>query len=244
MSKKHYYINTPLQCSVYTLDYAKYWYVKLIYDFMYKAFDKERFHFVEGDTDSMYFAVSGSTEHDFHQGFSHIIKDKEFNKEIVYKWFPDPSKGEADKKKLLKYSVENEGEEMIALGPKCYYLRVPKRKKDVMKVKGGSLARNPQINKDSYLKPIHASNAEIQLRKKTEDSNVEELTKQLQEGIITMTNCSFQRKRLSADTQILCNVEVHKNAITPKHNKVMTILENQSCVPFVLGLEPEACICR
>jgi hypothetical protein len=240
MRKKSYYINTPLQCSVFTLDYAKYWYVKFIYEFMYKAFDMTRLHFIEGDTDSMYFAVAGSKDDDYHQAFKHIIKDQKFFEENMYKWFPDPAKGETDKKKLLKLCIENEGIEIIALGPKCYYLLRPD-KRDVMKVKGGSLARNPQINRESYMKPIEASNAEIKLRSLLERDQIEELNEKVKQGIITMTNCSFQKKKLRSDTLILCKVQVHKNAITPKHNKVMTILENQSCVPFVPGLLPENC---
>jgi hypothetical protein len=34
-----------------------------------------RMHFVEGDTDSMYWAISGDVKEDLHQGFKYVIKD-------------------------------------------------------------------------------------------------------------------------------------------------------------------------
>jgi DNA polymerase elongation subunit (family B) len=35
-----------------------------IYDFLFKAFDTDRFHFIEGDTDSLYWAISGMISED------------------------------------------------------------------------------------------------------------------------------------------------------------------------------------
>jgi hypothetical protein len=242
LRKKFYYVNTPIQCAVWTLDNGKFWILNFLYNFMYKAFDRTKFHLIEGDTDSLYFAVAGDPNDDYKQGFKHIIKDQKFYDENVYKWYPDPSKGPSDKKKLLKIDTEKEGDEMIALGPKCYYIHT--LKKDVMKVKGGSLARNPHIGKDSYMKPIEASNAEILLRTEKEKDKIEELNNKVKQGIITLANCSFQKKKLHSDTLILCKVEVHKNAITPKHNKVMTILSNQSCIPFVPGITLDNCVIR
>jgi hypothetical protein len=42
---------------------------------MYKCLDKNRFHFIEGDTDSMYFAVAGDINQPINQGFINIIID-------------------------------------------------------------------------------------------------------------------------------------------------------------------------
>jgi hypothetical protein len=51
---KTYRCSTPIVCGFFTLDNAKYWYLNFIYNFMTRAFDMSRMHFVEGDTDSMY----------------------------------------------------------------------------------------------------------------------------------------------------------------------------------------------
>ncbi|KAA6403796.1 MAG: hypothetical protein EZS28_000671 [Streblomastix strix] len=45
---------TSLQVAYFVLDSAKYWYLNFIYNFMYKCFDMNKLHFVEGDTDSAY----------------------------------------------------------------------------------------------------------------------------------------------------------------------------------------------
>ncbi|KAA6356879.1 MAG: hypothetical protein EZS28_047594, partial [Streblomastix strix] len=72
--------NTCLQVAYFTLDNAKYWYLNFIYNFMYKCLDMTKLHFVEGDTDSAYWAISGKQiilndtnqqayEDNLHQGF-------------------------------------------------------------------------------------------------------------------------------------------------------------------------------
>jgi hypothetical protein len=45
---------------------------------MYKCLDMSKIHFVEGDTDSMYWAVSGSEDDIYEQGFKHVIKKSHF----------------------------------------------------------------------------------------------------------------------------------------------------------------------
>jgi hypothetical protein len=45
---------------------------------------------------------------------------------------------------MSEFSIENEGSEVIALGPKCYSLRTEKR--NIMKVKGVILKQNPHIS--------------------------------------------------------------------------------------------------
>jgi hypothetical protein len=49
-----------LQFMLFTLDNAKFWYLKFVYDFLYKCLDMTKVHFVEGDIDSMYMAVAGN----------------------------------------------------------------------------------------------------------------------------------------------------------------------------------------
>jgi hypothetical protein len=219
-SKTSYSIDTPLQCACATLDNAKYWYLNFIYNFMYKCLDMTKMHFIEGDTDSMYWAVAGNPNDDVHQGFKHVVKDEVFYKNNVFKWFPDPTKGLEDEKKLLGLSVEKEGTEMIALGPKCYTIKTVKKKgekeieEDVLKVKGVILSQNPHVIPEKYKevlkdnKPLRGSN--IILKMKAEKGEDFKMTKQRQPKIV----------------------------MTGVHNK-MRVLSNESCAPFIEGLGRE-----
>jgi hypothetical protein len=64
--------------------------------------------FIEGDTDSLHYAISGNPDEDCHQEFKHALKDEVFYKENVYKLFPNPTlpkeEQTRDKKKLLGVS--------------------------------------------------------------------------------------------------------------------------------------------
>jgi hypothetical protein len=82
-------MNTPIQCGFFTLDNAKYWVLNFNYNFMEKCHDHARFHYIEEDTDSLYFAISGSKNEDINQGFKHIITDEQFYNENVYKCLPN-----------------------------------------------------------------------------------------------------------------------------------------------------------
>jgi hypothetical protein len=62
-----YKCNTCIQESFFTLDNAKYAYVNFVYNFMHKCLDMSKIHFIEGDTDSSYWAISGDSEEDIHQ---------------------------------------------------------------------------------------------------------------------------------------------------------------------------------
>jgi hypothetical protein len=93
-----------------------------------------KIHFVEGDTVSMYWAVSGSNSDDYLQGFKHVIKDHKFYNENIYKFTPssfyfsdnnNPTfNSEIQKiqfdKKPLGLAIEKQCENMIALSPKTY----------------------------------------------------------------------------------------------------------------------------
>jgi hypothetical protein len=48
----------------------------------------DKIHFIEGDTDSMYWAISDNKEKNYEQGFKYVIKDEKFYNENVYKFFP------------------------------------------------------------------------------------------------------------------------------------------------------------
>jgi hypothetical protein len=105
-------------------------------------------HFMEEDTDNLYYAISGDPEKDCHQGFEHVIKDEAFYNENVYKWFQNPQFWTKDKKKLLRVSFEKEGYVMYAILPKCYILKGSKSndKDDVKKMKGVSVRLNCDID--------------------------------------------------------------------------------------------------
>jgi hypothetical protein len=47
-----------------------------------------KIHFVERDTDSMYWPVSGSELDNYEQEFKHVIKDHTFYNENIYKYTP------------------------------------------------------------------------------------------------------------------------------------------------------------
>jgi hypothetical protein len=93
-----------------------------------------KIHFIEGDTDSMYWAVSDSKSDNYEQGFKHVIKDHNFYNENIYKFTPSgfyssnnnnrTFNSEIQKiqfdKKLLGLAIEKQGENMTALAPKTY----------------------------------------------------------------------------------------------------------------------------
>jgi hypothetical protein len=120
---KTYRVNTAIQKAVFTLDNAKFWYIKFVYDFIYRSINLSKIHFIEGDTDSLYYEISGNPDEDCHQGFKHVVKDEVFYKKNVYKWFPNPTlpKEELtrDKKKLLGVRFEKEKYIIFAIAPKC-----------------------------------------------------------------------------------------------------------------------------
>ena len=146
---KSFLCDTCLQEAFFTLDNAKYVYLNFIYNFMYKCLDMNKIHFIEGDTDSAYWAISGNPNEDFHQQFKYVIKDQEFYNEHVYTYFPKPGAGIEDEKKLLGLAIEKEGENMIALAPKCYTIWNGENEIKAMKLKGVSLKKN-KLTKEDY----------------------------------------------------------------------------------------------
>jgi hypothetical protein len=117
MRRKSYTCKTCPQEGFFTLDNAKYWYLNFIYNFMYKCLDMNKMQFVEGDTDSMYWAISKKK-------FIDLIIDHEFWNNNAKYFFPSDILGcEADvkfDKKLLGLAIEKESDNMIAQCSKCY----------------------------------------------------------------------------------------------------------------------------
>ena len=194
-SKKSYAMRTPLQCSVFTLDNAKYWYLNFIYKFLYKALDLNRIAFFEGDTDSMYFMVAGDPNDSYKQGFKHIIKDYDFYNKNVFKWLPynfyatddtyrpnpqTPLDQMHNKKRFLAASVEHQSTSGVAISSKLYAMfgdDNDKYKPQSFATKGVSLNKNPHICIDSYLDcinnqtTIYGNNYSLEL-KTAETSNI------------------------------------------------------------------------
>jgi hypothetical protein len=55
---KIYSVNTAIQETVFTLNNAKFWYIKFVYDFIYRCIDLYKINFIESYTDSLYFVIS------------------------------------------------------------------------------------------------------------------------------------------------------------------------------------------
>ncbi|KAA6309018.1 MAG: hypothetical protein EZS28_056586, partial [Streblomastix strix] len=120
-----------------------------------------KLHFIEGDTDSAYWAISGKQviqtdanqqeyEDNLHQGFKYVIKDQQFYDADAKYYFPTLVGDKQNEKKLLGLSIENEGDEMIALAPKNYYIHTFKCNQltDVIKPKGVNLRQNSICKQD------------------------------------------------------------------------------------------------
>jgi len=132
---ERYRCNTCIQEAFFTLDNAKYWYLVFMYDFMNRCLNVNRFHFIEGDTDSMYFAIAGNPNEPDTRALKGIITDRNFYNNNIFKFVPSnlfvgdetrcpvlatPRAIEAHEKKLLGLAVEKQGDNMIALCAKCY----------------------------------------------------------------------------------------------------------------------------
>jgi hypothetical protein len=85
MVEKNYYkiylLNTSIHETVFTLDNAKFWYIKFVYDFICRCINLSKIHLIEDDADSLYYTISGNPDEDCHQGFKHVVKDEVFYKE-------------------------------------------------------------------------------------------------------------------------------------------------------------------
>ena len=227
MQDENYKCDTCIQEAYFTLDNAKYWYLVFIYDFMYKCMDVNRFHFIEGDTDSAYWAVAGDPEKDNTQAFQDIIIDKKFYDENIYKFAPydffcfdekyrpilkTKEEQKAHEKKLLGLAIEKQGDNMIALCPKCYtsfngtsdILKVI-----AMKIKGVSLKQNKHLRPEHYLRIITES--------------------------VTFDGANIN---LVLKNGQMTRLEVTKCALSGKHTKAHC-MPNGCCLPYINGAKYE-----
>ncbi|KAA6395962.1 MAG: hypothetical protein EZS28_008508 [Streblomastix strix] len=126
---------TPILEAYFVLDNAKYHYVNFIHNFMHKVFDMSKLSFIEGDTDSAQWAVSGNNKYGYQQQLNYVIKDKQFYDDNVKYYFPTIEEYLLDEKKILGLAIENEGTEMIALAPKNYYIKVGEKTNGLIEMK-------------------------------------------------------------------------------------------------------------
>ena len=205
VDKKIYRCDTPLQIGFFTLDIAKVWYLHFIHEFLFKCLDTEKLHFAEGDTDSAYFAVAGDPEQGPEQGFTAIIKDKEFYNKYIDEFLPrrqpfdNPLDKKLDEKKLLGCCFEGAKDSMICLAPKCYCLYDEEETK--MKSKGYSIKKNASITKETYLRVLGGDNEKA-----------------------VNTNLQFIKGSMH-------RVDVLKTAVSGIHTK-MIVQDNGACLPF------------
>jgi hypothetical protein len=176
-------------------------------------------HFIEGDTNSLYYAISGDPEKDCHQGFEHVIKDEAFYKENVYKWFPNPDLGTKDKKKLFGVSFEKVGHVMYAIAPKCYILKGSKSsdKEDVRKMKGVSVRLNDEIDLMSYKSCLESSAPVMGINR----------------GFMMIESNPLKHIRR------MVKYEQKKKAINELALDKMIVFENHACAPFLPNLTAE-----
>ena len=166
-NSKTYSEDTCLHVSFFTLDNSKFWYLNFYYNFLIRCLDTDRFHVVELDADSLYLAIAGNADEDYHQRFKYIIKDKEFYDKHVYSWLPDPSKDIYDEKKLLGCAIEKEGENCVALCPKCYTIWNDDGETKSLNLKGVSLKKNNIKSSDyenALTKPKSGKNINLQYK--------------------------------------------------------------------------------
>jgi len=199
--------DTRLQAGFWTLSVAKVWYVLFIYDFIYKCVDTDKIHFIEGDTDSMYWAVSGNPEMDYKQGFEYCLKNKEFYNKFKYLWLPneeikDKKERTLHEKKILGCCIEKVGDNMIALCPKCYTI-FNNKQCIALKSKGVNLKQNKQITYKDYLDIVNNGN------------------------LVMGTNTNLQVKGSE-----MCKPKIVKTALSGAHTK-MRVQVNGACHPFL-----------
>ena len=232
---KKYAVSTPIQCAVFTLDNAKFWYLNFIYNFMEKCLDMNKIHFVEGDTDSQYWAVSGNTNDGYDQGFKHVIKDHQFYNEHVFEWLPydfycsDESfrpkletsvEKMAHEKKLLGCAIEKQGLNIVSLGPKCYTTwgtNENPSKQISLKVKGVNMkikTNKERLNYNTYVNVIE------------------------NQDLIHGVNYMLQFKKIVNGEEIswkTCRVTMNKIALTGVHIKMKVHDDQcQTCTPLYI----------
>ena len=237
IQNEKYDCKTCLQEAFFTLDNAKYWYLTFIYDFMFKCMDTRKLHFIEGDTDSMYWAIAGNLELGNDQAFSAIITNKKFYDKYIYDFAPydffcfdeknkpqlkTKAEQKAHEKKLLGLAIEKQGDNMVALCPKCYtsfneeYIdpetmeTIQEAKTIALKMKGVNKTQNKHISPGSYLDILDYETT-------FDGENV---------------NLTLKTGKMPTGERSLKRLTIGKTALTGKHTKAV-VHANGCCMPFI-----------
>jgi hypothetical protein len=220
-----YRCDTSIIQGFFTLDNAKFWYLNFIYNFMYKCIDMTKVHFIEGDTDSMYWAVSGNPEENNKQGFKYVIEDERFYNAKVYKWFPanfyssdnsNPTfKTKLEEtqfeKKLLGLTIEKCCDDMIALAPKVY-----------------TCATRPGQRPAGKNKDKHTNKGKGVVKSKLDDLGFNDYKDVILNGnIVSGVSNNIQNYKGT-----MSKVNVLKNFLTASHTKYVVTEDFSTCVPF------------
>jgi hypothetical protein len=179
-----------------------------------------RVQVVEGDTDSLYFAIAGDPNLPNSQGFRAVIKDQDFYNQHIYEWatsdfftsdnsnptFNSPRERSAFDKKLLGLAIEKQSDSMIAHAPKVYCAFDEDGSTHSRKVKGVSLRQN-NITTDDYKSVL-----------------IERTTKKGQN-----TNLNLHKGQMS-------KITIMKDALTASHTKMRVMKDFSTCAPLLNGV--------
>ena len=206
---KSFHCTTCIQESLWCLDNAKYWYLTFYYDFMNKCLDMNKIHYIESDTDSLYVAVAGKLNESPKQLFKHVIKNKEFYDKNIYKFMPNPAINTIEDEKKI-------------LG--CA----------IEKTGDNMVALAPKCytiwNSDQSVKALKLKGVSIK-KNNIEFSDYQSIIENNSVKVGKNINLQIHNNKMSKLT-------INKNALTAQHTK-MIVLPNQSCCPFVSGLNAE-----
>ncbi|KAA6395856.1 MAG: hypothetical protein EZS28_008616 [Streblomastix strix] len=180
MNPEHCSCKTPLQVAFVVLD-------------------MNRIHFVEGDTDSAYRAISGNLNEDFTQQFNDVVKDRDFYYENAKYFYPTFRGDVYDEKKVLRQAIERQGSSMIALAPKNYIIF--KNYCDDSKIKLQRFnQKTNKITKDQIVDCI----------------NEDKITK-------------WTNMRLEQKNHQMSQLSIEKNGITRIHTKMIVLENHSCC---------------
>jgi hypothetical protein len=135
MAKRKIKLDLPIQLGYIILQYAKLRMLQFYYDFMDAYVDRSNFEYLEMDTDSAYYAISGKALDDvikpeMRQKYDHGLRGfchlESVKADAVSHWFPRTccqKHGTYDMRTPGLFKLEYEGDEMIGLCSKTYIVK-------------------------------------------------------------------------------------------------------------------------
>ncbi|KAA6399667.1 MAG: hypothetical protein EZS28_004800 [Streblomastix strix] len=163
----------------------------------YFAYNMNRMHFIQGDTDSLTWAISGNPNRGPDQLFEEVIRDQ-----VFFDTYKDCVFSENGKKQVLHIGVEKYGYNCIALSPKNYIIN------NENALKGVILDQNPQINEQTFIDCNNkgtittAINTTLAQRKGTMISALCKLSQDLQRVLDGLDRCDRKLDAKIAGVQL------------------------------------------